>query len=186
MLFPLLDLLAVLSFVSSDVYCTHSFVSLLFLSLPAQAATRKIYQPLIIGVNLLWLLLVFGKRSSFGYAAIFAQLITFGLQYYAYVGILEAAANATHNKKDELVGGRHLDLLGLTIVVQFLAVLHSTKWYWVLVAVPIYAGWSLYQSVYGGNTATPKQPDIDEDDPAYKAKQERRQQRAQKRKQKWG
>jgi hypothetical protein len=87
------------------------------------------------------------------------MFLTWGLQLYSYWGILEQAANQTQttktkattakNKSKELVGGENLDLLALTIVIQYLTVLWSSKWFLMLLGVPVYAGWSLYRTIYG-------------------------------------
>ena len=115
------------------------------------------------------------------------MITTWALQLYAYMGILDQAANASGREK-ELVGGAHLDLLGLTVVVQYGTVLHSTKWYYLLIAVPIWGGWWLYTNVYGGGGSKGKPAN---ENPSGSSKNEdpaaadRRQKRAEKRRQKW-
>lgn len=79
------------------------------------------------------------------------NLVTWALQYNAYVGILEQAANSagSTSSSSDLVGGVHLDLLALTVAVQYLSVLHSSRWFYLLAAVPIYAFWNLYKMYKG-------------------------------------
>jgi hypothetical protein len=114
------------------------------------------------------------------------MLATWGLQAFSYLGILDQSANANvgkGNSKKALVGGHHLDLLGLTVVVQYGSVLHSTKWYWLLMVAPLWGGWTLYQTFRGGGK---KDENISsEEPPPDDAKTEKRQKRAEKRRQKW-
>jgi hypothetical protein len=115
------------------------------------------------------------------------MLATWGLQAYSYIGILDQAANANSGSKSSkkaLVGGHHLDLLGLTLVVQYGSVLHSTKWYWLLVVVPLWGGWTLYSSFFGGKKNKADESSI-EPTPTSDATTEKRQKRAEKRRQKW-
>mmetsp|Transcript_55610 Transcript_55610/g.134816 ORF Transcript_55610/g.134816 Transcript_55610/m.134816 type:complete len:137 (-) Transcript_55610:106-516(-) len=125
---------------------------------------------------------------------VLCNTVTWGLQYFAYVGILEHAANnATGSKNKDLVGGVHLDLLGLTMAVQYLSVLHSRKWFYLLLVVPVYALWSLYNmykggasGILGGNNAgagNMAAPPVDPSAPA--SKNDKREKRAHKRANKW-
>ena len=89
-------------------------------------------------------------------------------------------------KKKSLVGGAYLDVLAVTLAIQFGTVLHSAKWYWLLCVFPVWGGWVLYGMWYGGGkksgsggtsaTAT---------DGMSSGNDERRQKRAEKRRQKW-
>jgi hypothetical protein len=120
--------------------------------------------------------------------------ITWGLQGYAYLGILDNAANHTStrsNSKDAsaLVGGAHLDLLALTWLVQFGSVLFTHKLYWLLCIVPPWGGWTLYKTFQGGPGSKGKGVAVDpnttnttETDPKLADK---RKKRAEKRQQKW-
>jgi hypothetical protein len=108
------------------------------------------------------------------------------MQAYAYVGIMESAANSISTKKSSaLVGGAHLDLLAVTWLVQFGTVLFSQKFYWVLCIVPPWGGWTLYRTFSGGagnsNTRPTASTTVDVDP----AKADKRQKRAEKRQQKW-
>jgi cytoskeletal protein RodZ len=149
--------------------------------------------------NLVYLFLLLGGDDGFDSKfGILGALVTWAEQAYAYVGIIEHAAANAGNKRNnkELAGGSSLDLLAVTLVVQFASVLHSASWLWVsLVGVPIGGAYSLYKAVYGGesNSSSASAPSVssksrnttneeDENDP----KAEKRRRRAEKRRQKWG
>jgi hypothetical protein len=114
------------------------------------------------------------------------MIATWGLQAYSYIGILDQAANANSGGKSKkaLVGGHHLDLLALTLVVQYGSVLHSSKWYWLLMVAPIWGGWTLYTTFSGGKK-NKGDAASDEPTPTSDATTEKRQKRAEKRRQKW-
>eukprot|EP00536_Pseudo-nitzschia_multiseries_P010770 jgi/Psemu1/307569/fgenesh1_kg.340_\ len=123
---------------------------------------------------------------------ILGMVVTWIMQAYAYVGILESSAIAAGKVKNNknLAGGANLDLLAVTILVQFLSILHSTRWFVLTVfGVPIIAAYKLYQNFYGGDNGVSKSkspmPSTTEssgDDPMAA----KRQRRAEKRRQKWG
>ena len=78
-----------------------------------------------------------------------------GLSYISYKGILEDHANTIpkgKGKSDALAGGASLDLLGLVTVVQYGTVLFSEKIYWLLVIIPLWGGWKLYTTFFGGGS----------------------------------
>jgi hypothetical protein len=174
----------------------------------AKEATANVYQPLLMGSNLLYCLLLWWMMDpGWNVWTILSVMATWGLQLFAYLGIIDraknnnkanstnstsTAASTANSKQKDLVGGAHLDLLGLTLTVQYASVLHSTKWFYLLWLVPMWGGWMLYTTFLGGGknkgataTATGSTAvEVDEDeDPANKDKREKR---AQKRKQKWG
>jgi len=114
-------------------------------------------------------------------------LVLWILQYIAYQGVLDSSE--THSNKDKLAGGIYLDLLGLTLVVQFGTALWTSKVYWLLCIVPPYGLWTLYTTFKGSmpgagmdatnmNDAAPSQEES-------KEKAYRRQKRAERRRQKW-
>lgn len=122
-----------------------------------------------------------------------------GLSYISYKGILEDHANTIpkgKGKSDALAGGASLDLLGLVTVVQYGTVLFNEKLYWLLVTIPLWGGWKLYTTFFGGgskvgnNGFMPSQMgnNVNEDagDPTSAEKaNEKRQKRAERRRQKW-
>jgi hypothetical protein len=177
-----------------------------FFTFTAQASTASTYRPILIGINAVYILLIVGYSTSsssstfsfvYGIWGTLGMSINAGLQYYSYLGILEASTNtpSSNKSKKDLVGGINLDLLGLTVFVQFATILHTAKWFWLLLIVPVYALYTLYTTVYGGaathgggnrnknvDSSTAEAPSS----ASSKEQQDRRQKRAEKRKQKWG
>mmetsp|Transcript_34055 Transcript_34055/g.80155 ORF Transcript_34055/g.80155 Transcript_34055/m.80155 type:complete len:172 (+) Transcript_34055:157-672(+) len=160
----------------------------------AKQDAAKAYMPILVIANIIYVVLMLGTTDSIPYGGtkwgIFGMIVTWIMQAYAYVGILESSAIAAgkiKNNKD-LAGGANLDLLAVTILVQFLSVLHSTRWFGVTVfGVPIITAYKLYQAFYGSAGSKPKSsmPATNEssgDDPMAA----KRQRRAEKRRQKWG
>lgn len=114
--------------------------------------------------------------------------MAWGLQIFAYIGILDHAKNNTANRQKDLVGGVHLDLLGLTILIQFGSALHSPKWFYLLWIVPLWGGWMLYTNFFGGNkkgTANSPAAMSETTMAAVSGDKDKRDKRAQKRRQKW-
>ena len=108
------------------------------------------YMPFLIVSNGIYLFLLLGRGVAFPSWNILGIVLTEALQLYSYFGILDAAsvaASKTRNK--DLVGGQHLDWLGLTLFVQFASVLHSTKWFFLIISFPIISVWSLYSNLFG-------------------------------------
>jgi hypothetical protein len=145
-----------------------------------------VYLPLLGAVNVIYLLV---RWLSVGMAVpawseALGLISIFGLQAFAYVGILENSANRS-SKDKSLVGGASLDILGLTILIQFLALLWTPKCYWLLLGLPVWGLYFLYKTFRGGSTpaaaaeATSTKPDNDK-------QAERTQQRAERRRQKRG
>ena len=126
---------------------------------------------------------------------VLGMVVTWGLQVYAYLGILDQAANlnvtggsskkkgAGGGSKNDLVGGVNLDILALTLVVQYGTALHSPKWYWLLIIVPIWGAYWLYTTYYGNNKSSQNKNAAEEEEVSEEVKN-RRQQRAERRRQK--
>lgn len=111
-----------------------------------------------------------------------ATLTIWGLEYYAYVGILDNAVNRSPGDKS-LVGGSSLDLLALVLFVQFGSLIWS-KLFWLLSIVPVWGAYNLYTMFGGGlggssGSAASEPPQAETEEQAA-----RRQQRAEKRRQK--
>jgi hypothetical protein len=117
-----------------------------------KASVQKFYQPFLLIVNAIyvalrsWLL----GWSDLGLRLVLILSILGGLQWYAYQGIVHAAAttqaSSRKSNSTSLVGGSHLDLLGLALFVQFGAVLISPKLYHVLWIIPIWGGYTAYRT----------------------------------------
>ena len=165
-----------------------------FLFWTAKESASKTYNPILLGTNVVYLLLVIGSRQSWTMWTGLLMAITWGLQGYAYLGILDQAANhrsKENNNNSALIGGAHLDLLALTWLVQFGSVLLTRKLYWVLGIVPPWGGWTLYQTFRGGASNTQKGVTAGTGDPNAAATEtdpqlaNKRKKRAEKRQQKW-
>ena len=158
----------------------------------ARSQASATYFPIVMGINVIYLLLCLGKgyESFLNVWSIAGVLSIFGLQYVAYNGILTNAENRNPNDKS-LVGGSSLDLLGLTVVVQFGAVLWTPRLYWLLALVPVWGSYSLYSTFAGGGKGSSGGPSkastsqstesTEEEDEAMAA---RRQKRSERRRQK--
>ena len=122
------------------------------------------------------------------------------LQWYAYSGILEQAADkSTSSRKagdntTSLVGGSNLDLLALTILVQYGSLFWTRKMYYLLMAVPLFWMYSLYSTFLGGGTRTGSSisnnkqqstPGLSDQEPTNSEVSDKRQKRAEKRRKKW-
>lgn len=156
----------------------------------ARSQASAMYFPIVMGINVVYILLCFGMvgvESLMNVWSLLGMVAVWGLQYLAYGGIMDNAANRKPNDKT-LVGGSSLDLLGLTVVVQFGAVLWSPRLYWLLGGVPIWYAYSLYSTFAGGGakaggvaptTSQSAEPSEEEQELAA-----RRQKRAERRQQK--
>ncbi|KAL7432241.1 hypothetical protein ACHAXH_006922, partial [Discostella pseudostelligera] len=164
----------------------------------ARQAASTSYFPIIIAINAgyLFLRLIY-QRNLLSVTHFLATIFLVGLSYISYKGILEDHANtipSTSSGAEALAGGASLDLLGLVSVVQYGSVFVSTKFYWLLLLIPIWGGWKLYSIMKGGlgglfpnkgNTRpTTNESDNINDDNAEKSNA-RKQKRAEKRRQKW-
>ena len=156
----------------------------------AKAAAAQTYNPILIVTNVLYLFLLLGRQRSQSemethWSFWLGMVLTWALQAYSYVGILDHAE--THTANDKLVGGAHLDLLALTWAIQFGTVLWTPKVYWLLAIIPPWGGWTLYKTFKGapggGNSGSDysAQQQVASDP----GKDEKRKKRAEKRRQKW-
>lgn len=124
------------------------------------------------------------------------SLILVGLSYFAYKGILDdhasSAGAGAAGKGEALAGGLSLDLLGLTVLVQF-GSLVSNYCYVLLALIPIFGGYKLYKTFRGGSGASSgfmnesnQLENAHSNTPNDEDKAEaRKQKRAERRRQKW-
>jgi hypothetical protein len=164
------------------------------LSPTARSAATGFYRPFLAVTNVVYLVL---RWALMGFQVSWRELVLIvcigGLELYAYMGIMDSAANHSSTDKS-LAGGASLDLLGFAIVVQFGGILLTSKFYWLLAGLPFWAAWSLYTMfggggglsslIGGGKTAAPAPPS-ESSGTDGKEKDERRQKRADRRRQKW-
>ena len=163
----------------------------------ARGAAANTYFPIVAGVNLFYLFLriIYYKNSLTVFRGSMS-LILVGISCFAYKGILDDHANSAGSgvvgKGEALAGGLSLDLLGLTVLVQF-GSLASDYCYTLLTLIPIFGGYKLYKTFKGDsgsssgfmnesnqveNTNSNKVVDQDE-------AEARKQKRAERRRQKW-
>jgi hypothetical protein len=163
----------------------------------ARSAAAGFYRPFLAAINAVYLVL---RWTLMGFQVSWSELVLLvcigGLELYAYIGIMDSAANQSSTDKS-LAGGASLDLLGFTLVVQFGSILLTSKFYWLLVGLPFWAAWSLYTMfgggggggisslMGGGKTAVPAPPSETSGTDGKEKQDERRQKRADRRRQKW-
>jgi len=155
----------------------------------AKAQAAATYKPLLLIANGLYLVLRYFYRDTvpFSLGSDWPLLAIAGLQWYAYVGILDKATAVRKPGDTSLLGGSSLDLLAMVLVVQYGALLWSRKLYYILMLVPVWGGYALYSTFFGGGgkkgaSGATSGMDAAEPDDATK---EKRQKRAERRRQKW-
>ncbi|CAB9520789.1 expressed unknown protein [Seminavis robusta] len=151
----------------------------------ARKEAANTYLPILAGINIVYILLCLGAQLDLTFWNIAGMISVWGLEFFAYTGILNNAENRNPNDKS-LVGGSSLDLLGMTVVIQYGAVLWSPRFYWMLVLVPIWGAWTLYSTFRGGDgvgasKGAKSSTEPAEEDPALA---DRRQKRSERRRQK--
>jgi hypothetical protein len=120
-----------------------------FLAFKAKVAAEQFYTPLLIGVNVIYFALRYYLTQSLFWdthdvistlESAFVLIVLLSLQVYSYYGILHhASTHASKAQDPTLVGGSYLDLLAFALVVQFGALLISSKFYYVLgVVAPLW------------------------------------------------
>ena len=178
------------SFFCSTPFLPISFMYSLSLFLLIQYIARKsassTYLPIVVALNLFYLLLfVVYKWAALSVFQCFVAVILVGLSFISYRGIVDN--HATHNSKsDALAGGAFLDMLGLVSFVQFSS-FFSDRVYWLLLAIPLQAGWKLYstmKSAIPGQSVGATTSSSEYEHSSEKA-DEKRQKRAERRRRKW-
>ncbi|KAL7490161.1 hypothetical protein ACHAW6_015894, partial [Cyclotella cf. meneghiniana] len=163
---------------------------------PARGAAANTYFPIVAGVNLFYLFLrIIYYRNSLTVFHGSMSLILVGLSYFAYKGILDdhasSAGAGAAGKGEALAGGLSLDLLGLTVLVQF-GSLVSNYCYVLLALIPIFGGYKLYKTFKGDSASSGfmnesnQLENANSNTPNDEDKAEaRKQKRAERRRQKW-
>lgn len=174
------------------LYRRRLFSILLHGSAPARSSAKGFYQPFLIGINVVYLILrqlKVGLLLTSTFREVVVMLLFGGLHYACYVSILENAAasssSSSSSSKKALVGGAALDYLAVILVIQFGSLLISTKFYWLLLLIPAWGAWTLYQTFLGGGgkaAAASSQPSMPADAAANNtAPGNRKQRRAEER-----
>ena len=140
-----------------SLYITLSHIS-------GKASTESFYKPFLLGINVFYMILrwlISGWKDFLSVTSVVVLVTLFGLQWYAYQGILDRAATAasaaTRKKSNDtsLVGGSSLDLLGLVLVIQFGALFVSPKFYYLLAVIPVWAAYAVYNMLFAGSKKAP-------------------------------
>jgi hypothetical protein len=114
-------------------------------------------------------------------------VILVGLSFISYRGIVDNHATQSNFKSDALVGGAFLDMLGLITFVQFSSLFFSDRVYWLLLAIPLQAGWKLYSTMKSAipGQSTGVTTSSSENEQSSEKADEKRQKRAERRRRKW-
>mmetsp|Transcript_779 Transcript_779/g.1756 ORF Transcript_779/g.1756 Transcript_779/m.1756 type:complete len:173 (-) Transcript_779:462-980(-) len=159
----------------------------------ARKAAAATYLPVVVALNAVYLLLRLFRRSDpWTIYGVLATVALTGLSFVSYKGILEDHANNIPSMKssEALAGGASLDLLGLVAAVQYGTVFVSDKFYWLLAVIPLWGGWKIYSTFFGSKNKDssgfmPESQAESTDDAASEKVNEKRQRRAERRRQKW-
>jgi len=119
------------------------------LSSSARKEAQGIYVPVILGLNVLYVFLKY-IRVSWLESVVWETFLfgVFGVSYYLlYTQILDHAVNRS-SRDTSLVGGHWLDVLAVLAVIQIGAAF-SSRFYWLLLMLPAWGAWALYQAVMG-------------------------------------
>lgn len=161
----------------------------------AKKSAASTYFPIVAILNLLYLLLrVIYQRDYLTKFHGAMALLLVGLSIFSYKGVLEDHANSAGVAKDKaLPGGASLDLLGLTVLVQY-GSLASNHFYYLLVLIPLHGGYKLYTTFFGkggGLAGTMPKNDVVESTSGGDGNADsdlvnsKKQKRAERRRQKW-
>ena len=165
------------------VLCTHFRYS--FNTCIARKSALSTYLPIVVALNLFYLLLFVVYKWHLSVFQCLMAVILVGLSFISYRGIVDN--HATHNSKsDALAGGAFLDMLGLVSFVQFSS-FFSHHFYWLLLAIPLQAGWKLYSTMKSAipGQSTGATTSSSENDQSSEKADEKRQKRAERRRRKW-
>lgn len=156
----------------------------------AKKGASSIYLPILVGFNVIHLGVISSRGLLKSYYRLFVTLVQWIITYVAYQGILQDSehSNLTKNRKGQLSGGWYLDILGVVMLSQlggwiFQSYIHMMDS--LLMVLPIIYGlykWisqKMMGSNHHGHDGTSPQ-----DTEAMKALEERRRQRAERRRQK--
>lgn len=147
----------------------------------AKAAATSTYQPILLGVNTVYILLFWFFRYRrdfdtplFSWGTIAIHLLLGGLQYYAYLGLTDSSNKSSSSSS--------LDLLAVTLVIQFAGSFLSSYAYYGLILVFIWGGWTTYRMFRPATTGSTTEATTDTTASTVDA--EKKQRRAERRRQK--
>jgi hypothetical protein len=175
---------------SAHLLSLHNQLNRFLSSIAARGAASSTYFPIVAGINILYIFLrfVYYKSALTNYHITMA-IILVGISCFAYKGILDDHANSTSSggKGEALAGGLSLDLLGLAIVIEFGSFM-SDYFYWLLGLIPVVGFYKLYTAFQGGKKAVGgfmPDPVVGTESRGKIVDNEKRQKRADRRRQKW-
>lgn len=184
-----------------NICCDDPLVSLRPSSFLAKAQVAAFYRPLLFVVNAMYVALRFWgwwrqqqqQRPLLSLTLLWSEgvplLAVAFLQWYAYTGILASASSRkAGDNTTSLVGGSNLDLLAMTILVQYGSLFWTRKLYYLLLAAPIFWMYSLYATFFGGGGSSNNKHSAAESsdpEPSSSSVSDKQQKRADKRRQKW-
>ena len=103
---------------------------------------------------ILWWMHIFPK----GWQECLVWMLLVCCQYYCFVGILDHAAthasstnsssSSSNNNDQALVGGWFLDLLAITLGIQYIGGLFWTPMYWCCLIYPVWGIYSIYSTLF--------------------------------------
>jgi hypothetical protein len=114
------------------------------------------------------------------------MFILLGLNWLCYSSILDDASTATtsSNSSKDLPGGAWLDVVALVWLVQAVTTFWTSSAYYLLLALPPLAAHKVYKTVKGPGSAFSQNENVAEDPGVSEEVQQRRQKRADRRRQK--
>lgn len=159
----------------------------------ARKEAQSIYLPVILGVNAFYWLIKYirGYWLESTLFEIFLAVLFGATHYVVYLQILDQAMNRSA-RDTSLIGGHWLDVLAVVILIQ-LSLTYTVKASWLLLLLPLWGGWTLYQTVMGkqgivggmtgGSTANTSSSSTGGGSDAAAAPTNRKQRRAEQKKQ---
>lgn len=155
--------------------------------IPARASAGKTFLPIFLGVNFVYLAIRFGFSSiedfnMWSYLGIFLLL---GLNWLCYTSILDSASNTTSSTSSkDLPGGVWLDVVAIVWLTQLATTFWSSLAYYLLLVLPPMAAYKVYDSFQSpkGTVSGKEKPASEE--AVSEEVQQRRQKRADRRRQK--
>jgi hypothetical protein len=156
----------------------------------AKKGTSSIYLPILAGFNVIHLGVISSRGLWKSYYRLFVTLVQWIITYVAYQCILQDSehSNLTKNRKGQLSGGWYLDILGVVMLSQlggwvFHSYIHMMDS--LLIVLPtIYGLYKWISQKMMGSNHHGHEVTSPEDAEAKKALEERRRQRAERRRQK--
>ena len=178
----------------------------------AKAAAKtasSTYLPIISIINVAYLFIrIIYHWETFNTSQLLLTSLLLVLTAFAYQGIVQdhidktssvafssSKSTSSSDSHSSIAGGISLDLLGLVVVIQFGTALWSNRFFYLLIVIPIYGAWKLYNTffsgsggmlggLFGGNSDAKDAVDCGKEN-VSEADEDKRKKRADKRRMKW-